>query len=255
MQDILSWSSKFTPCFYSDRLINKLLLLNAIVSNPVDIQEVKKAIYYAVKYHGSQKRQSGEPYYSHPLEVAYMLSEHAVKGKTRYFRTDLIVTAILHDCLEDTELTFAMIKAIFGRTVASQVMDLTRIKGDGRKIGAAEMIELLWLQKKFDMLFIKQLDRIHNLQTINAKSEDKIKRIVNETFNTFIVSAMATGDKNIEKTIYELCCQILSIEMINHEFQQITSDYTHLVSLKDSDTHQYLSQVFQNVARPIENQK
>ncbi len=253
MEDILSWSSKFKPCFYSDRLINKLLLLNTMVSNPVDIQEVTKAIYYAVKYHGDQKRQSGEPYYSHPLEVAYMLAEYTTEGKTKYFRTDLLVTAILHDTIEDTKLTFEMIKTIFGLVIADQVMDLTRIKEDGHKISAAETIELLWLQKKFDMLFIKQLDRLHNLQTIQAKSVDKITKIVNETFNTFIVSAMGTEDKDLEKAIYQLCCKTLSIEMIHYEFPQITHDHSHLICPEDTDTHQYLSQVFQTVTTPIKN--
>ena len=61
MDDANDWQAKFEPCQYSDRLIDKLLLLNKAAKNPVDIQEVKKAIYYAKKYHGDQKRKSGEP--------------------------------------------------------------------------------------------------------------------------------------------------------------------------------------------------
>ena len=72
MKDLNLWRSKFELCSYSNRLINKIILLNE-VNNNVDLNEVKKAIYYARKYHGQQKRETGEPYYSHPLEVAYSI--------------------------------------------------------------------------------------------------------------------------------------------------------------------------------------
>ena len=117
---------------------------------------------------GAQKRQSGEPYYSHPLEVAYMVAEHR-------FTTDVLVTSILHDTIEDTELTKEMIDYIFGFTIASQVEDLTRIKIDG-KISVAEMVKSLWFQNKKDLLLIKYFDRLHNMRTINAKSPEKIQK-------------------------------------------------------------------------------
>jgi (p)ppGpp synthase/HD superfamily hydrolase len=67
MEDVNCWQSKFTPCQYSDKLLNKLSLLNKQVKYPVDISEITKAIYYARKDHGSQMRNSGELYYSHPI--------------------------------------------------------------------------------------------------------------------------------------------------------------------------------------------
>jgi len=141
MEDVNCWLEKFEECSYSNKLLTKLLLLNKTSDNKIDITEVKKAIYYARKYHGEQKRQSGEPYYSHPIEVAFMVSDYLL-------RTDILVTSILHDVLEDTKMTFEMIKAIFGERVANQVMDLTRIKGDGNKISSEAMVNSLWLQKK-----------------------------------------------------------------------------------------------------------
>lgn len=253
MENISSWKLKFEPCSYSNKLINKLSLLNTMVNNSADIQEVKKAIYYAKKYHGEQKRQSGEPYYSHPIEVAYMLAEYTAEYDNKYFRTDLLVTSVLHDTIEDTEFTFEMIKTIFGEIVAGQVADLTRIRKNSYKISSADMVNSLWLQKKYDILLIKLFDRLHNLQTIGAKSPEKIKKIVNETFNSFIVFAMCTQNKNLEKEIYQLCCKILSIEMIPYEFPQITQDHSHLIFSEGTDIHQYLSLVFQNVTTPIKN--
>jgi len=67
MNDLSCWETKFKPCCYSERLLTKLLLLNENVQQKIDILEIKKAIYYAKKYHGIQKRESGEPFYSHPL--------------------------------------------------------------------------------------------------------------------------------------------------------------------------------------------
>ena len=143
MEDISDWQSKFKSCLYSDRLLSKILFQNKTIAPPVDINEVKKAIYYAKKYHGEQLRKSGEPYYSHPLEVAYKVSDYL-------FKTNTIVVSILHDTIEDTVLTFSMIESIFDKEIATQVDDLTRIKID-RKISAAELIEKLWTEKKYDL--------------------------------------------------------------------------------------------------------
>lgn len=202
---------------------------------------------------GNKSGSQGEPYYSHPIEVAYLLAEYTAAYDDKYFRTDLFVTSVLHDTIEDTELTFEMIKTIFGEIVASQVADLSRIIKNRHKISSTEMVNSLWLQKKYDILLVKLFDRLHNLQTIGAKSPEKIK-IVEETFNSFIVFAMCTQHKNLEKEIYQLCCKILSIEMIPYKFAQITQDHSHLTFSEDTDTHQYLSLVFQNVTTPIKNQ-
>lgn len=208
MQDDKRWWTKFDSCKYSNRLLDKLLLLNEDKSkeDKIDISKVQKAIYYAKKYHGDQKRQSGEPYYSHPFEVAYMISDYL-------FRTDIIVTSILHDTIEDTELTFEMIRKLFGEVIAHQVMDLTRITGgDGRKISSAEMVGFLFEQKKYDLLLIKQFDRLHNMQSIGAKSPEKIKKITEETIGTFTVLAAFLGIRSIEEELIQSCTTFTSAE-------------------------------------------
>jgi (p)ppGpp synthase/HD superfamily hydrolase len=208
MQDNNGWWAKLDRCEYSNRLLDKLLLLNEAkpAEGKIDISKVKKAIYYAKKYHGDQKRQSGEPYYSHPFEVAYMISDYL-------FRTDIIVTSILHDTIEDTELTFEMIRKLFGEVIAHQVMDLTRITGgDGRKISSAEMVGFLFEQKKYDLLLIKQFDRLHNMQSIGAKSPEKIKKITEETIGTFTVLAAFLGIRSIEEELIQSCTTFTSAE-------------------------------------------
>jgi (p)ppGpp synthase/HD superfamily hydrolase len=200
MEDNNNWQSKFNSCFYSSKLMDKLLLINEkkSVKDKIDLVEIQKAIYYAKKYHGDQKRQSGEVYYSHPIEVAYMVSDYI-------FRTDIIVTAILHDTIEDTDLTFEMIKTLFGNLVAEKVNDLTRIKDSNCKITSTQMVESLFQQKKYDVLLIKQFDRLHNMQTIGVKSSEKIQKILNETAQTFLVLSEFLEIPNARQELAILC--------------------------------------------------
>ena len=185
------------------------MLLNKTAKQKINILEVKKAIYYARKYHGFQLRQSGEPYYSHPLEVAYQIADHI-------FKTDILVTSILHDVLEDTVFTKEMIQDLFSVTIAEQVECLTRIKLD-RKISSGELVELLWKQKKEDLLLIKYFDRLHNIQTVWAKPLEKIFKIVRETFKEFIslgiyFEASIPSLINANETLLKLCYQQLSVK-------------------------------------------
>src|SRR5688572_12406173 len=105
MDDIHEWQEKFESCIYSDSLLLKIASKNHQANQPVDISEIKKAIYYARKYHGTQSRKSGEPYYSHPLNVAFMIIDYL-------FKTNVVVVSILHDTLEDTTLTYDMLGSI-----------------------------------------------------------------------------------------------------------------------------------------------
>lgn len=182
MNDISCWESKYQSCTYSESLINKINLQNEKSNHKVDILQIKKAIYYAKKYHGSQKRLSGEPYYSHPLAVAELVAPYC-------FKTDILVTSILHDTIEDTDLTKDLIEHIFDANIASKVEDLTRVKLD-RKISSAEIVELLWLQKKEELLLVKFFDRLHNMKTVEVKSAEKIKSISEETLLSFLTLNM-----------------------------------------------------------------
>ncbi len=204
MKDINCWESKFKICLYSQRLLDKITLLNEVVVNKVDLLEVQKAIYYARKYHGNQMRKSGEAYYSHPIEVAYMLAEYTAIKNSRYYRTDLIVTAILHDVIEDTELTEENIADIFNSQIADQVSDLTRVKFD-KKITAADTVSELFMQHKDNILHIKLFDRLHNMRTIEAMSSEKITKIVYETINHFIPLAIHLEARDIEQELWEIC--------------------------------------------------
>ena len=93
MLDLHYKQSKDESCVYADRLLSKLLSLNAKTKNKINIAEIKKAICYGREYHGDQKRQSGVPYFSHPIEVAIITADYL-------FDTEAIVAALLHDVIE-----------------------------------------------------------------------------------------------------------------------------------------------------------
>ena len=142
------------PCNYSIRLIEKLKSLDT--KNVLDFEIINKAVYWARKYHGDQKRKSGELYYTHPLEVAYMVSDYNLK-------TNVIVASILHDIIEDTEVTVEMIQGTFGQRIAEMVDRLTRDRPDGTKLSIEEIINSAYQLKDREVLLIKLFDRLHNI--------------------------------------------------------------------------------------------
>jgi len=185
-----------TPCKYSIRLIEKLKSLDN--QNVLDFELITKAIYWAKKYHGDQKRKSGEAYYTHPLEVAYMISDHRLK-------TDLIVASILHDIIEDTEVTVEMIQGTFGERIAEMVDSLTRDRPDGTKLSVEEILNNAYHLGDKEVLLIKLFDRLHNIQTIGSLSAKKIEKTITETLANFIASSMYLGLLEIESQLTESC--------------------------------------------------
>jgi (p)ppGpp synthase/HD superfamily hydrolase len=145
----------------------------------VDENLITKAIKYTIKWHGDQKRQTGEPYCCHPIEVASIVLDY-------YADTDTIIIALLHDVIEDTIITPEEITEIFGEQITLGVQSLTRHRNNNNKIGSIELMFLLGVTLKRHLLLIKLIDRIHNLQTINIKSVDKINKIINESEKYFV---------------------------------------------------------------------
>jgi len=221
-----------TSCKYSIRLIEKLKLLDT--QNVLDFELINKAIYWARKYHGDQKRKSGEPYYSHPLEVAYMISEYNLK-------TDIIAASILHDLVEDTEVTVDMIQGTFGERIAEMVDRLTRDRPDGTKLTVEQVLNNAYHLKDKEVLLIKLFDRLHNIQTIGGLSVEKTEKATKETLKNFITLSIYLGEKvsgllEIEKMLTELCYQSISVRQPQVQNQQMVFE----------DSFQLLSPNFQN---------
>lgn len=205
------------PCQYSTRLIEKLESLDT--KNILDFDLINKSIYWAKKYHGNQKRKSGELYYSHPLEVAYMISEHNLK-------TDVIVASILHDIIEDTEVTVGMIFDNFSWRIAQMVDMLTRDRPDGNKLSVDEVLNNAYQKQDEEVLLIKLFDRLHNLKTLNAITEEKKKKIALETLSSFLAIALSFDEQG-DQMIAKLCFNHLQLN-----YSQPTFSFSNLCKLK-----------------------
>jgi len=210
------------PCQYSTRLIEKLESLDT--KNILDFDLINKAIYWAKKYHGDQKRKSGEAYYTHPLEVAYMISEHKLK-------TDVIVASILHDIIEDTEVTAGMIIDNFGWRIAEIVDRLTRDRPDGSKLTVEEILNNSYQEKDKEVLLIKLFDRFHNIQTIGSMTPEKQKKIAHETLQDIISLTTIFQDLNLE---IELNTKSFTILYGKEIADQIIKKRYNIFSISDS---------------------
>lgn len=218
-----------TPCKYSIRLLEKLKPLDT--ENMLDFELINKAIFFAREYHGEQKRMSGEPYYSHPLEVAYMISDYNLK-------TDVIVASILHDIVEDTEVTVEMIQESFGKRIAEMVNRLTRDRPDGTKLSVEQVLNNAYQLKDKEVLIIKLFDRLHNIQTIGSMNIEKMKKITNETLINFVLLSEYLELTSTGKKVQELCLEVY--KCLNPE----KIPYINIFSFNDN--YQPLSLIYQN---------
>ncbi|MDF2999291.1 MAG: (p)ppGpp synthetase SpoT/RelA, partial [Xanthobacteraceae bacterium] len=138
-----------------------------------------RAYVYAMRAHGTQKRASGDPYFSHPLEVAAILTDLKLDDAT-------IVAALLHDTIEDTETTREEIDRIFGPQIGALVEGLTKIKKldlVSKQAKQAENLRKLLLAIADDVrvLLVKLADRLHNMRTLKWVPEEKRSRVAQET--------------------------------------------------------------------------
>jgi GTP pyrophosphokinase len=153
---------------------------------------LNRAYVYTVQKHGTQKRASGDPYFSHPVEVAGLMTELKLDQET-------IVTALLHDTVEDTLATVDEIERLFGADVArlvDGVTKLSKIETMTESERAAENLRkfLLAMSEDLRVLLVKLADRLHNMRTLHfIKSEDKRRRIARETMEIYAPLAQRVG--------------------------------------------------------------
>ncbi|MDI1296740.1 MAG: bifunctional (p)ppGpp synthetase/guanosine-3',5'-bis(diphosphate) 3'-pyrophosphohydrolase [bacterium] len=153
---------------------------------------INRAYVFSVQKHGSQKRASGDPYFSHPIEVAGILTDFYLDDQT-------IVTALLHDTIEDTLVTYEEIEAAFGKDVARMVdgvTKLSKIEAMSENERAAENLRkfLLAMSDDIRVLLVKLADRLHNMRTLHfIKNDAKRRRIAKETMDIYAPLAERIG--------------------------------------------------------------
>ncbi|MBN2206509.1 MAG: bifunctional (p)ppGpp synthetase/guanosine-3',5'-bis(diphosphate) 3'-pyrophosphohydrolase [Candidatus Aminicenantes bacterium] len=175
-----------------------------------DVLVLQKAYIFAARAHKGQVRRSGEPYLSHPLEVANLLADMGLD------RTAL-VAALLHDALEDTDVTAAELRAAFGKEVAGLVEGVTkigRVQGAPPEARQAETIRKIILAMTDDLrvIFIKLADRLHNLQTLEHLEAAKRTQIAQETLDIYAPIANRLGMGRIRAELEDLSFRYVAPE-------------------------------------------
>ena len=201
-------------CEYSAQLLNELEMLNKEAKRKVNLKLVKKAIVFAKKWHGTQVRKTGELFHSHPLTVAELTSKY-------YFKTDVLVACILHDTVEDSDCTVELIEKEFNTRIAKMVDGLTKyqvIDGEEKKLTLEDTLRRLYKAKDYEGLFIKCMDREHNMQTIEGMKSEKQRKIAVETTNIMLPAITNMCEKlgiddyrkyELEDKIFKLTNKIL----------------------------------------------
>ncbi|KEQ04722.1 MULTISPECIES: RelA/SpoT family protein [Pseudorhizobium] len=171
---------------------------------------LNKAYVYAMQKHGLQKRASGDPYISHPLEVAAILTDMHLDEST-------IAVALLHDTIEDTTATRAEIDELFGEDIGRLVEGLTKLKRldlVSKKAKQAENLRKLLLAISDDVrvLLVKLADRLHNMRTLEHMNPEKRARISEETMDIYAPLAGRMGMQDLRDELEDLSFRYLNPE-------------------------------------------
>ncbi len=164
---------------------------------------LNRAYVYAIKMHGSQKRASGDPYFSHPIEVAGILSDLRIDSES-------IITGLLHDVVEDTDATIEDVGQLFGENVARLVDGVTKlgqleIRSEQSKHAENFRKLLLAMSQDIRVLLVKLADRLHNMRTLKfIKSPDKRHRIARETLEIYAPLAERIGMQHFQDELQDL---------------------------------------------------
>ncbi|MGI9352261.1 MAG: RelA/SpoT family protein [Rhizobiaceae bacterium] len=174
---------------------------------------LNKAYVYAMQKHGEQTRASGDPYFSHPLEVAAILTDLHLDEET-------IAVALLHDTIEDTDATRREIDEMFGEKIGLLVEGLTKLKRldlVSQKAKQAENLRRLLLAISNDVrvLLVKLADRLHNMRTLDHMRDDKRIRIATETMEIYAPLAGRMGMQDLRDELEELSFRYINTEAYN----------------------------------------
>jgi GTP diphosphokinase / guanosine-3',5'-bis(diphosphate) 3'-diphosphatase len=220
-------------------------LIERVRSYDPDADEgmINRAYVFSMKAHGTQIRASGDPYFSHPIEVAGILTDLKLDGET-------IVTAILHDTIEDTVATPDQIEKLFGSNIArlvDGVTKLSKIEAQSENERAAENLRkfLLALSGDIRVLLVKLADRLHNMRTLHhIKNDEKRHRIARETMDIYAPLAERIGMYEMMNEMQTLAFKVLEPDAyasIMRRLNQLTEQGGDLVNRIGLGLHLHLA--------------
>jgi GTP pyrophosphokinase len=200
--------------YFERKLITPQALIAGIkeYSKTVDESLIQKAFVFALEHHGTQLRESGDPFFSHPLEVAEILMGLKMDQET-------VIAGILHDTVEDTSATIQNLEELFGARIAKivdGVTKLSRFESSSISGKQAENFKKLLLAAASDIriLIIKLADRLHNMRTLKfKKKKEKRRAIARETLDVYASLAERIGITSIKDELQDIAFQELYPEI------------------------------------------
>lgn len=210
--------------------------------NNVDIDLVKKAYDLAFEAHKEQKRESGEPYITHPISVAMILADMGMD-------TNTIVAGLLHDVIEDTDYTYEDISNIFNVEVANLVDGVTKlgkIKYKSKEEQQADNVRkmLLAMAKDIRVIIIKLADRLHNMRTLKYMKPEKQKKKAQETLDIFAPLAHRLGISKIKWELEDLCLRYIHPE----EYY----DLVNMIAEKRVEREKFISRIIEELKENLD---
>ena len=210
--------------------------------NNIDTDIVKKAYDLACDAHKNQKRESGEPYITHPIDVAEILAEMGMDTST-------IVAGLLHDVIEDTHYTYDDIKNIFNEEVADLVQGVTKLGKIEYKTKEEQQADnvrkmLLAMAKDIRVIIIKLADRLHNLRTLKFMPKEKQKQKAKETLDIYAPLAHRLGISKIKWELEDLAFRYL------HEEEYY--DLVKQIAEKRVERETYIAEIIEDLHNKLE---
>lgn len=221
-------------------MLRQYELLEKVRAYDPDADEalINRAYVFSMQAHGGQTRANGDPYYSHPIEVAGILTDLHLDDET-------IVTAILHDTIEDTVATPEEVERLFGPNVArlvDGVTKLSKIEAQSESQRAAENLRkfLLAMSGDIRVLLVKLADRLHNMRTLHfIKNEEKRRRIARETMDIYAPLAERIG-------MYEFMTEMQTLA-----FRELEPDAYASISKRLEQLHRGEGGLIERISRGI----
>ena len=211
--------------------------------NPEEEEIVRKAYEVAEKAHAHQKRESGEPYIIHPLNVCMNLTKFKADGSS-------LCAGLLHDVVEDTDYTLEDIKEMFNEDIAFLVDGVTKIsnlhyntKDEATNANIRRLINSL--NDDVRIIIIKLCDRLHNMRTLEFKAPEKRIRSANETLNIFVPLAYFIGAFKLKCELEDICLSYLDKETydtIKEKEEYIEKDYETCIKLASKEVTNVLKE-------------
>ena len=210
--------------------------------NPDEIENVRKAYKIAEKAHSKQKRESGEPYIIHPLNVCMNLTKFKADGSS-------LCAGLLHDVVEDTDYTLEDIRRLFNDDVAFLVDGVTKIsnlhyntKDEATNANIRRLINSL--NDDARIIIIKLCDRLHNMQTLEFKAPEKRIRSANETLNIFVPLAYFIGAFRLKCELEDICLSYLdkeSYDTLKIKETEIWKEYEESIKMANNEVTEELN--------------